>query len=229
MLLNWRLDQTRQSKVWHLAKVHKNLWVSMPLGQLVQMWCHIYRPSLDQPYRCEVTSIGKYIITLALIRFLWFTLWWNSINAQPAFNITLFLMQFGETKLHQKWKVILLKTLRQPNNKYNSRATTPQRLDVPSHFSPSECIITELRRYSAVKCFNEIGWRAYDKWTASSTFVTTLLFYIPAQDFKCNSRCYNSGRRTMLSKFTPKNGLKQFLLCVGNRRHVSFVCRLLRF
>ena len=44
----------------------------MPLGQPVQMWCPIYRLPLDQPYRCEVKSIGRTIITLVLIRYLWF-------------------------------------------------------------------------------------------------------------------------------------------------------------
>ena len=60
----------------------------MPFGQPVQMWRHIYRLSLDQPYRCEVTSIGRSIINLVLFRYLWFTLW-TLINAQPSLNITL--------------------------------------------------------------------------------------------------------------------------------------------
>ena len=57
--------QSILSKVWHLAKVNK-------LCRVAQMWCHIYRPSLGGPYICEVTSVGRIIITLVLIRCLWY-------------------------------------------------------------------------------------------------------------------------------------------------------------
>ena len=58
------LAKPKVGKVRHLAKVNKSLWVGMASRQPAQMWHHIYRPTLDQPYRCEATSIGSSIINL---------------------------------------------------------------------------------------------------------------------------------------------------------------------
>ena len=72
----------------------------MPLGQPVQMWCHIYRLSLGQPYRCEVTSIGWTIITLVLIICLW--IYSMSPNVGPVYLFAPRVSAFAQAA-HQLW------------------------------------------------------------------------------------------------------------------------------